>query len=84
MPQAISHYRKIHSRHQRNILFYKQLANFKGKRVEIYTIGDSNSNVETGILTDIVTSIGENGIFVLLDEKKLINIRHIIKIIVKE
>ena len=66
------------------MIFYKQLANFKGKRVEIYTIGDSNSNVETGILTDIVTSIGENGIFVLLDEKKLINIRHIIKIIVKE
>jgi len=66
------------------MIFYKQLANFKGQRVEIYTIGDSSSNVETGIFTDIVTSIGENGIFVLLDEKKLINIRHIIKIIVKE
>ena len=66
------------------MIFYKQLANFKGKRVEIYTIGDSSSNVETGIFTDIVTSIGENGIFVLLDEKKLFNIRHIIKIIVKE
>ena len=66
------------------MIFYKQLASFKGKRVEIYTIGDSNSNVETGILTDIVTSLGENGVFVLLDEKKLINIRHIIKIIVKD
>jgi hypothetical protein len=38
------------------MIFYKQLANFKGKRVEIYTIGDSSSNVETGIFTDIVTS----------------------------
>ena len=66
------------------MIFYKQLANFKGQRVEIYTTGDSNSNVETGILTDIVTSIGENGVFVMLDDKKLINIRHIIKIIVKE
>ena len=66
------------------MFFYKQLANFKGQRVEVYTIGDSNSNVETGILTDIVTSIGENGVFVMLDDKKLINIRHIIKIIVKD
>ena len=62
--------------------FYKQLLRYKGKEVEIYTLGDNNK--ETGTITNIVTSVGDNGVFVMLDDKILINIRHITKIIVKD
>lgn len=60
--------------------FYKQLLRYKGKEVEIYTLGDNNTNVDKGTITNIVTSVGDNGTFVMLDDKILINIRYIIKI----
>jgi hypothetical protein len=64
--------------------FYKQLIKYKGRKVEIYTFENNSSSMEAGIITNIVTSLGDNGIFVMLDDNKLINIRYIIKIIVKD
>lgn len=64
--------------------FYTQLLRNKGKEVEIYVLKNDSWFIEKGILTNIATSVGDNGVFVELDNKIFINTRYIVKIEVKD
>ena len=61
------------------------LNNFKGRTVEIYTSSQGQHDLftETGVLTNILIGQGENAVFVELDNGTIINVRYIIKIVVK-
>ena len=58
--------------------------NLEGKNVEIYVSSYQQSwHVERGIVSDISRGAGENGVFIGLDNGTMINVRYIIKIVVK-
>ncbi len=61
---------------------FEHLMHFKGRKVKIFTSSYSNQECfeDTGIITNLVTSLGDNGVFIELDEKTMISLRYIIRI----
>jgi len=62
------------------------LNNYKGKNITVYlaSYNTEPSFTESGILTNVVIGQGESAVFIELDNKMVINVRHIIKIKVKD
>ncbi len=56
-----------------------------GKNVEIYASSQCEHSlfVESGKVSNILTGQGENAVFIELDNGTIINVRYIVKIIVK-
>ena len=65
---------------------YEQLLKYKGRVVELYVASQSSTAflTETGTITNLVIGLGENGVFIEIDNKTIINVRYIIKIVVKD
>lgn len=53
--------------------FYK----YKGRKVEVEVMNSSDKKI--GVITSVLTGVGDNGAFLELDNKMLINLRYIIK-----
>lgn len=58
---------------------YKQLLKYRGENVELYLSGNDSVMIEKGMVTNIVVGLGENGVFLELNNEILINVRYIIK-----
>ena len=57
----------------------------KGKNVEIFITNNAGKTyIETGTITKILTGIGDNGCFIELDGRVLINVRYILKMSLKD
>ncbi len=61
------------------------LNNIKGKNVEIYASSQCQHSLfeESGKVSNILIGQGENAVFIELDNGTIINVRYIIKIVVK-
>ena len=63
------------------MLGYGQLIKYKGKTFEVLISSGCGQDVSktNGVLTNLIVGLGENGVFIELDNKKIINIRYVIK-----
>lgn len=60
---------------------YGQLVKYKGRTFKVTVSSGSSHAVyeETGVLTNLIVGLGENGVFIEIDNKTIINIRYVIK-----
>jgi len=65
---------------------YSLITGYKGAKVKVHIASQSGSETttETGVITGFVTGLGDNCIFLELDEERLINARYIIDMFIIE
>lgn len=57
--------------------FFSYFYKYKGRKVEVEVMNSSDKKI--GVITSVLTGVGDNGAFLELDNKMLINLRYIIK-----